>query len=158
MAKYYVEFKKKVVAYYYIHGQVATLSKFKSIAKETLRRWIWKKEPVGFMRKANKILSGEQKLKVLRYFWEHGNAETDREYGINAGTIHNWERKYREYGVEGLSYDGRGKKVVRKPKDISKGNYLLDELFKLRLENEYLKKLDALVQEREERERKKKQE
>ncbi|QVK20830.1 helix-turn-helix domain-containing protein [Mycoplasmatota bacterium] len=157
MAKYDVEFKRKVVAYYYKYGRIATKRKF-NMSLSSLHRWIGKQETVGFMRKKNKTLSSEEKLTVLEYLWENGYTATVRKYDIASGVLNVWERKYREYGIKGLEQDSRGRpsKMLGKPKDINKDKDILDELFRLRLENEYLKKLDALVQEREERERKKK--
>ena len=90
-----------------------------------------------------------------------GYNETMRKYNINSHTvIPNWERKYLEEGIEGLTKDNRGrpsKKRGRPPKlDKQVEEDLIAENQRLRMENEYLKKLNALVQERIERERKKK--
>ncbi|QVK20091.1 helix-turn-helix domain-containing protein [Mycoplasmatota bacterium] len=158
MAKYDVEFKVKVVSYYNKYGLTATMNKFNLKADETIYRWVRKSKTTGFMRKKNTKISSEKKFEILEYFWEYGYAETDMKYGIVAGTLHKWERKYHEYGIDGLSIDGRGRKskIVQKPKDLNKNEDLLAENQRLRLELEYLKKLDALVQEREERKRKKK--
>ena len=78
--------------------------------------------------------------------------------------IQRWERKYLEEGYEGLMKDNRGtpsltgKKRGRPPKlDKKVEEDLIAENQRLRMENECLKKLNALVQERIERENGKKQ-
>ena len=77
--------------------------------------------------------------------------------------LQRWERKYLEEGIEGLEKDNRGRPTVngkkrgRPPKlDKQVEEDLITENQRLRMENECLKKLNALVQERIERERKKK--
>jgi transposase len=73
-----------------------------------------------------------------------------------------WERIYYEEGPQGLYIErrGRNKNMSSKPKKkkISNENEedLIEEVQRLRMENEYLKKLNALVQERIKRENKKK--
>ena len=78
--------------------------------------------------------------------------------------IQRWERKYLEEGYEGLMKDNRGrpsingKKRGRPPKlDKKIEEDLIAENQRLRMENEYLKKLNALVQERIEQESGKRQ-
>ncbi|XMB66713.1 hypothetical protein RI065_10500 [Mycoplasmatota bacterium zrk1] len=157
MAKYSVQFKRKILNYYEQYGQAATVKKF-NVHGPTLHRWKRKSETVGFMRKKNKTYTQHEKLDILTYYWKNGISQTDLKFDINCGVIHNWERLFREYGVEGLAYDGRGRKPkdLGPKKDVNKDKDLLDEVQYLRMENLYLKKLDALVQEREERELKKK--
>ena len=96
--------------------------------------------------------------------------ETVRRYNlgkIDSGgarqMLQRWERKYLEEGIEGLEKENRGrstangKKRGRPPKlDKQVEEDLIAENQRLRMEIEYLKKLNALVQERIEREHKKK--
>ena len=73
-----------------------------------------------------------------------------------------WERIYYEEGPQALYIErrGRSKKMNSKPrkKKLSKEveNDLIAEIQQLRMENAYLKKLNALVQERIKRENTKK--
>ena len=115
-----------------------------------------------------KNYSAEYKLNVIMDMREHrfGYVETARKYDIpNYRVIQRWERIFLEEGVEGLMKERRGRacaasgtKKGRPPKLDSKVEEdLIAENQRLRMEIEYLKKLDALVREREERENARKQ-
>jgi len=81
--------------------------------------------------------------------------------GITNALLIKWHRIYMESGINGLKSLKRGKPPMNKKRPVKKEDSdktrkeLLEELEYLRAENEYLKKLDALVQERKARERKK---
>ena len=72
----------------------------------------------------------------------------------NENTVLRWERIYYEEGPQGLYVEKRGKKknmsVKPRKKKLSKENEedLIEEVQRLRMENAYLKKLQALVQKR----------
>ena len=115
-----------------------------------------------------KNYSAEYKLNVIMAMQEHrlGYVETARKYDIpNYRVIQRWERIFLEEGVEGLMKERRGRacaasgtKKGRPPKlDPKVEEDLIAENQRLRMEIEYLKKLDALVREREERESARKQ-
>ena len=115
-----------------------------------------------------KKYSAEYKLNVIMDMREHrlGYVETARKYDIpNYRVIQRWERIFLEEGAEGLMKERRGRacaasgtKKGRPPKLDSKiEEDLIAENQRLRMEIEYLKKLDALVREREERENARKQ-
>jgi transposase len=101
--------------------------------------------------------TAEQKNEVLKYM--HKNqlslTETGVLLGIRNSTILQWERRYLENGVSGLVDKKKGRKPsVPKPKPPkTRLEELEEENLDLRIENEYLKKLNALVAEREKRER-----
>ena len=77
-------------------------------------------------------------------------------------TVGKWERIYYEEGPEALLEERRGRKNMGKKKsskpkkNVNENEDLLAEVQRLRMENEYLKKLNALVLEREKSEQKKK--
>ena len=78
--------------------------------------------------------------------------EAMRRFEINDhGIIERWERIYLEEGAEGLAIERRGRRrggqLAKLPKEVEED--LIAENQRLRAENEYLKKLDALVTERE---------
>ena len=117
--------------------------------------------------------SAEFKIDVIMDMREHhlGYRETARKYWnvprgqdlnyINA--VKRWERIYLEKGAEGLMKDRRGRacstsgtRKGRPPKlDKIVEEDLIAENQRLRMEIEYLKKLDALVQKRLQEEKKK---
>ena len=122
-----------------------------------------------------KRYSTEFKIGVIMDMREHhmGYRETVRKYWnvtreqdlnyINA--VKRWERIYLEEGAEGLMKERRGRackasgtRKGRPPKlDKKVEEDLIAENQRLRMEIEYLKKLDALVQKRLQEEKKKQQ-
>jgi transposase len=93
----------------------------------------------------------------LKYKWAHhlSARETAIKFKASGTTIRQWEKKYKEKGIMGLEDKKKGRKPkTPKPKaPKTREEELLEENLYLRAENEYLKKLNALVAEREERER-----
>ena len=85
-------------------------------------------------------------------------SETARRFEVNDHhRIQAWERIYLEEGPEGFAIERRGRgRAGRTSKQLpkQKEEYLLAEVQRLRAENEYLKKLQALVLEDERRQRK----
>lgn len=81
--------------------------------------------------------------------------------GIQQNLLSKWYKIFKESGIDGLKLDrqGRPPKMAKKPKtsnEIKTKEELEKELEYLRAENEYLKKLNALVQKRKGRQPKKK--
>ena len=119
--------------------------------------------------------STEFKISVIMDMREHrmGYRETVRKYwDVSKGqeanyknAVQRWERIYLEEGAEGLMKERRGRvcsasgtRKGRPPKlDKKVEEDLIAENQRLRMEIEYLKKLDALVQKRLQEERKKQQ-
>ena len=108
---------------------------------------------------------GEFKVHVVEYMHANGLSltETANYFCIPSHpTVAKWERIYHEEGPEALLEERRGrsnmgKKKSSKPKkNVNENEDLLAEVQRLRMENEYLKKLNALVLEREKSEQKKK--
>ena len=109
-------------------------------------------------------LDVEQRLNLIQRV---ENGESYQSVALSAGIqtdlLIKWHKIYKESGINGLQSLKRGrprmdKKKPEKKKDSEKTKEeLLEELEYVRAENEYLKKLNALVQERKAREQKKKQ-
>lgn len=103
--------------------------------------------------------TAEQKNEVLEYMNKNQLSfrETGVRLGIRHSTILQWERRYLEKGISGLEDKKKGRKPrVQKPKPPktkTRLKELEEENLDLRIENEYLKKLNVLVAEREKRER-----
>ena len=78
--------------------------------------------------------------------------EAMRKYGIGGKKgVQQWERIYLEEGPEGLSIERRGRGSKGRPPKLAKEveEDLIAEVQRLRAENDYLKKLNALVIEEE---------
>lgn len=171
MSKYSYEFKLEVVKYcinnHYGFKSAANL--FNIPSKVAVQQWVRKYQEhgcTGLYKNPKSSYSGKFKCNVVEYM--HKNhlslSETAIHFNLaNHSIVSKWERIYYEKGPQALFEErrGRSKDMSSRPEKekISKDNEknLLKELEYLRAENAYLKKLDALVQERIKRENKKKQ-
>jgi transposase len=102
--------------------------------------------------------TAEQKFEILKYMQENGlsGRETGIKFGIGGHiTVKQWEHRYLENGMNGLEEKNKDRKPrERKPKPPkTREEELLGRIEYLEAENAYLKKLNALVAEREKRER-----
>ena len=110
----------------------------------------------------NKRYTGEFKQKVVETMQQEklSYREAARQYEIGDDKrVAAWERIYLEEGPEGLYIERRGRSSKgRPPKELKPEveEDLLAEVQRLRAENAYLKKLNALVAERVRQERKQK--
>ena len=110
----------------------------------------------------NKRYTGEFKQEVVETMQREklSQKEVARLYGITGhGLVASWERIYLEEGPEGLYVERRGRGSKGRPPKKLKPEVekdLLTEVQRLRAENAYLKKLNALVAERVRQERKRK--
>ena len=170
MSKYSNEFKLKVIKYYLEnhHSYTECCRKFNIPSKEPIRRWVHKYELYGvegIIKQLKSSYDGNFKQNVVEYM--HNNHlsafETANHFNLgNADVVLRWERIYYEEGPQGLYIERRGRsknmssKSKKKKLDKDVEEDLIAENQRLRMENEYLKKLNALVQERIKRENKKK--
>ena len=168
MDKYSDEFKLKVINDIldnHIDKQVAT--KKYGISRKSLERWFKMYKIFGIegilMKKGT--YDGKFKQNVVEYM--HSNHlsyfKTALIFGIpQDSTVAKWERIYYEEGPQALYEERRGRRKnmsskprkKKLPKEIEKD--LIEEVQQLRMENAYLKKLNALVQERIKRENERK--
>ena len=83
--------------------------------------------------------------------------ETERRFELPSKRAAAWERIYLEEGPEGFAIERRGRGSSGRPRKLPEEveEDLLAEVQRLRAENEYLKKLQALVLEDERRQRRK---
>ncbi len=109
--------------------------------------------------KPNKRYTPEFKIKVVETMHREklSYRETARQFDIcNHDRVAAWEQIYLEEGAEGLYIERRGRKSTGRPPKIKKEveEDLIAEVQRLRVENAYLKKLNALVAERVRQEKK----
>ena len=122
-------------------------------------------------KKHNTKYSPEFKISVIMDMRENhlGYRETARKYGLVTSsmggaisTLHRWERIYLEEGAAGLMTERRGRKITSRPRKqpldkavkedlIAENQRLKERIQYLEAENEYIKKLSALVRTEEER-------
>lgn len=131
-----------------------------------VRRWVKRYEQFGIegLHLKHGTYTGEFKQHVVEYMHENHLSifETSTLFGIPTDvTVGNWERIYYEEGPQALHRDNRGQKKNMssdKAEKVKSNNKvvldkeveedLIAEVQRLRMENAYLKKLNALVQER----------
>lgn len=161
MSKYSNEFKLQVVKYCIEehHGYTDAANHFNMKQDHTVLEWVRKYQEHGEkgLIKNNQKYDGKFKQNVVEYM--HNNHLSLTETGIkfnlgNHNIVGKWERIYYEEGPQALYEERRGRKkdMSSKPrkKNLSKENEddLIEEIQRLRMENAYLKKLQALVQKR----------
>ena len=169
MSKYSTELKLDVVNYYLKEhsGYTLTAEKF-DIPRSLVVRWVRKYKENGYegLIKNQKIsYDGNFKQNVVEYMYNNHLSCQETAFHFNlAGdyVVSKWERIYYEEGPQGLYIERRGRSrnmsSKSKKKNLNKEieEDLIAENQRLRMENEYLKKLNALVQERIKQENKKK--
>lgn len=163
MSKYTKELKLSVIHDYHFlkFGYIALSKKF-DVPKTILRGWIigHRYHGVSYFDKHYQIYTPDFKLKVLAHMKEHHmTALTVAAYfGIPAFTsVLQWQRLYNSGGEAALITKPRGRSKMKQPKPESKQDKspsamsqdeLLEEVLNLRAERDYLKKLQALIQEK----------
>ncbi len=165
MVKFSSEFREKVVIDYLTSSiGTDTLAKKYGIKDySTILNWVHRYEKYGVeafnVRSPEIVYDGNFKLGVLE--WKKSNNaslnETCLHFNIStASTVWTWEKKFAKEGVGALFRErGRSEKMERKSKDTKQSKkqapteleIVQRENRLLRIENEYLKKMKALIQE-----------
>jgi transposase len=164
MTKYDERFKLSVVQRYLDgEGGYLALAGEYGLAHSLVKRWVHRYRAHGAeaFKKKFSHYSADFKLLVLRHMWENelSYGQTAVQFDIrNPGVLSVWERSFHRGGLEALKPRPRGKPTpmavpTAKPDTSSDDENrsreeLLAELDNLRMENAYLKKLQALVQAR----------
>ena len=166
MSKYSYEEKLEAVLRVVEDGMgYGSSAKILGTGKTQVQRWVSRYNvfgPEGLLLH-NGTYSGEFKQHVIEYMHENKLSTTETAVHFKMPTevqVLNWERIYYEEGPEALYIDRRGRKpkMTKETKPRKKQlkpeveEDLIKEVQRLRMENEYLKKLNALVQERIKRE------
>ena len=155
MSKYSYDLKMQIILEHKTkHYGSKILERKYGIHHSIIDQWISQYELNGKFTEPTRHFSGEFKLKVLNYQQEHhlSDLKTALLFDItNAGTICAWRKKYITGGKEALfPKQGRQSKMPKKsliPNKPREEWTKDEELAYLRMENEYLKKYLALVQE-----------
>jgi transposase len=162
MAKYSLEIKLKAVSdVLELNMSPSAVAKTLNTVHAVIQRWVARYEKFGVdgLSMKSGTYTGDFKVGVVEYIHENNMSlfSAAAHFGIPSdATVGNWERIYWEDGPEALYKDNRGRKCkmskdkIKKSKmDIHVEEDLIAEVQRLRMENEYLKKLNALVQAKE---------
>ena len=168
MSKYSFEEKYEAVQRVLNGMSLGESARIMGVCASQVRNWFHLYENHGWdaLRNGGSSYDGTFKVMVVEYM--HSNhlsyKSTAAFFGIKCDSnVAKWERIYYEEGPEGLLRKkprGRPPKGMGKKKPVSQKKELSEEtkedliaeVQRLRMENEYLKKLRALVQERIDRE------
>lgn len=167
MSKYtYEQRMKAVLDVVENHMSSNAVGKVLGCGSKHIRRWVKRYELFGIegLLLKNGTYTGEFKQRVVEYMHEYHLSifETAVLFGIPTDvTVGKWERIYYEEGPQALYRENRGRKKNMMSDKVKKGSSnsksslsketdedLIAEVQRLRMENAYLKKLNALVQER----------
>ena len=161
MSKYTKEFKLAVVQdYESLKVGSRVLSKKYDVTRSLLKKWIYGYQCHGadYFEKRTQVYSPEFKLSVLQHMKDHHISPTRAaaRFGIPAFTsVMQWQKLYNTGGAAALVAKPRGRpkmtkpkpKIDKPPKEMTQEE-LLEEVLNLRAERDYLKKLQALIQEK----------
>jgi transposase-like protein len=161
MAKFTLEQKMDAVLRYQSGVEsVYTISESLNANPELVRMWIKQFEYHGIkaFEKSYTAYSMQFKLDVLNYMIENGTSsnETAVIFGISSSAlIRKWRIQLSTEGTDALKPKKKGRPSMNKKRENKKApaegsmEALQAELERLRMENAYLKKLNALVQNKE---------
>ncbi|CCM76650.1 putative transposase [Rhizobium mesoamericanum STM3625] len=163
MSKHSLAFKLSVVEFCEKGGRSAReVCVHFGVDHATVRKWVASYEAHGAAGLAKKFSHYDAafKLSVLQRMWEDGLSyrQTAALFDIrNKGSVVDWERRHKTGGIDALSPRRKGRPRSMPEPPISKQpqashsdeaksrEELLAELNSLRMENAYLKKLEALT-------------
>ena len=163
MAKYTAE-EKLQAALRYLEGKESSREIAKSIGTDHKAILNWTKQyehnGVGAFIKSYTNYTAQFKLDVLNFMIEHGTSlmETAAIFGVAAPTsIGHWRKQFETKGFDALQSKKKGRPSMKKetnkqPKQTpveGSPEALQARIKQLEMENEYLKKLNALVQAKE---------
>lgn len=167
MSKYSLEFKLKVVNYCIEnHCGCNVCANHFGIDRSFVKLWTRRYNESGIdgLKRNNTKYDGFFKIHVVEYMKENHLSANQTCIKFNLGhhsVVSKWERIYNEKGPHAFFEERRGrckkmesKQEIKKTTDMSQKE-LINEVEYLRMENAYLKKLNALVQKRNQQKEKK---
>lgn len=154
--KYPLEFKLEVIRQVLEDGKSAdAVAEAFAVHPSDVRKWVakWQQHGVDGVERSYHSYTPEFKLQVVEDMRSNhlSYRETAVKYNIGINTtVKEWERIYLEKGYKGLKEQKRGRtpgqKIGRKPKlEQAVQEDLIAENQRLKMENAYLKKLNALI-------------
>jgi len=158
---YDLDFKMQVIAYYEQgHSSRATSKKF-TVNPKFVLKWVKQYQSGGINairpKTTKATYSSEFKLTVLTTMLEEGLSQSEVALKFNISSpalISHWHKAYRKHGMFGLTPKPKGRTamsnpfITDKPDDEKSLAELKRENAYLRAEVAYLKKLDALLQQK----------
>ena len=166
--KHGTEFRLQIIKENLKGHSINSLSKKWDISTSLIRKWIDHHNSngtKGLLDKRYIYYSKEFKLTVVRAYKDKGLSLRDCCLQFNIptqSTISSWISKYEQRGLEGLNEQKGRPRTMKKAKPKSKKTEPLTRLEELEKENlylkaeiEFLKKLDALTQQKQTQQRKK---
>ncbi|MFD2443955.1 IS3 family transposase [Bacillus sp. CGMCC 1.16607] len=164
MSKFNSEDKIRIVIRY-LEGNdsLGKIAEVVRVSKSIIKGWVrlYEQHGIEAFIKSYTNYSGEFKLNVLNYMNETGTSSYDTAAIFNIsspGMVRNWRKAFETGGIDALQSKKKGRPSMKK---VSKPNKELQlpiegsivalraENDRLRMENAYLKKLNALVREQE---------
>ncbi len=168
MTKFTHEFRMQVINERLSGKSFGQLAKKFNIGETTIKQWVHQYNAGGVTQliNVNRRYSTEFKKNVIEYKWEYGLSlnETMSHFKIpNNGTVFQWEKRYLAEGIFGLTPRKKGRqckmtpekpKTPKNPRELTREQELEAEIAQLKMENAFLKKLNALVQARKRQQKK----
>lgn len=164
MSKHNAQFKLKVIQDYLKSGGYLRVANLYGIHTTDARKWVMAHEYHGSSsldRRAHQHYTPDFKMEVLTYMSAHGLSPRQAAAHFNiasSSTILVWQRLYNEGGITALEPKPRGRSsmpkrheiqaLLAKPSEQLTPQELLLKLHYLEVENAYLKKLQALAQQK----------
>lgn len=158
--KHEATFKLKVIKEHLRGESITAVALRWDLSRSLVTRWVDHYNSSGnkgLFPKTHQYHSSEFKFKVVESYRKEGLSLRDccLNYGIaNEGTVLCWVRRYEQSGLDGLRRARGRPKVMKenipskKTKPLTRLEELEQENLYLKAENELLKKLEALAQER----------
>ena len=164
--KYSTDFKLEIVLRYLNDNVgIRQLAQEYYVSRSDIQKWkdAYLVNGIEGLCTTNGTYSGDFKVSVVEYMHRTGTSlrKTAAFFNIPSYvSVRSWEKIYNELGRDALYNENRGraskmgvKKTNNKKKSTESHKDLLAEIERLRMENEYLKKLNALVQNRDKSEK-----
>ncbi|MDP2363922.1 MAG: transposase [Ignavibacteria bacterium] len=147
------------------HHSVCFIAKRECVDRRQLSRWLqdyMKHGVTGLVPKTNQTYSVQFKLRVVQFTAKNKLSleDTRLKFDIpSASAIIKWRQDFAKFGIEGLKPRIKGKSIMsiykrksrQSNKPLTKEEELLQENERLRCENAFLKKFNALIQAQEEK-------